>query len=87
MKKSVKIFSFFISIILSVSVFAYPTFALTPPARYDLPFDLNVASYILVSLDTGEVIFEKDSEVQRVHASLTKLMTAYLDIKYVDDLD
>ncbi len=56
-------------------------------ARYNLPFDLNVASYILVSLDTGEVIFEKDSQVPRTPASLTKLMTSYVALKYVDDLD
>jgi hypothetical protein len=46
-----------------------------------------VASYILVSLDTGEVIFEKDAHVQRTPASLTKLMTSYVALKYTDDLD
>lgn len=56
-------------------------------ARYELPFDLNVASYILVSLDTGEVIFEKDADVQRTPASLTKMLTTYVAMKYVDDLD
>ncbi len=56
-------------------------------ARYELPFDLNVASYLLVSLDTGEVIFEKDADVQRTPASLTKLLTTYVAMKYVDDLD
>lgn len=56
-------------------------------ARYSLPFDLNVASYILVSLDTGEIVLEKDSKVQRTPASLTKLMTSYVALKYVDDLD
>ena len=56
-------------------------------ARYELPFDLNVASYLLVSLDTGEVIFEKDADVQRTPASLTKLLTTYVAMKYVDNLD
>ena len=56
-------------------------------ARYELPFDLNVASYLLVSLDTGEVIFEKDADVQRTPASLTKMLTTYVAMKYVDDLD
>ncbi|MBR2504059.1 MAG: D-alanyl-D-alanine carboxypeptidase [Oscillospiraceae bacterium] len=56
-------------------------------ARYEIPFDLNVASYILVSLDTGEVIFEKDAHVQRTPASLTKMLTTYVAMKYVDDLD
>lgn len=56
-------------------------------ARYQLPFDMNVASYILVSLDTGEVIFEKNSHEKRTPASLTKLLTSYVAMKYTEDLD
>ena len=73
------------AVLLVVSVFA-PVKA-SAAARYELPFDLNVASYLLVSLDTGEVIFEKDADVQRTPASLTKMLTTYVAMKYVDDLD
>jgi len=73
------------AVFLCISVFA-PIKA-SAAARYELPFDLNVASYLLVSLDTGEVIFEKDADVQRTPASLTKLLTTYVAMKYVDDLD
>ena len=73
------------AVLLVVSVFA-PIKA-SAAARYELPFDLNVASYLLVSLDTGEVIFEKDADVQRTPASLTKMLTTYVAMKYVDDLD
>ena len=56
-------------------------------ARYELPFETEATSYLLVSLDTGEVIFEKDAHQQRTPASLTKMMTSYIALKYVDDLD
>lgn len=62
-------------------------FAARESARYELPFQLNVASYILVSLDTGEVIFEKNADEQRSPASLTKLMTSLVAFKYTKDLD
>ena len=56
-------------------------------ARYELPFETEATSYLLVSLDTGEVIFEKDAHVQRPPASLTKMLTTYVAMKYTDDLD
>ena len=56
-------------------------------ARYELDFDVNARAYIVVSLDTGEVIFEKNSQDRLIPASLTKLMTAYVAMKYIDDLD
>ena len=56
-------------------------------ARYELDFDVNARAYIVVSLDTGEVVFEKNSQDKLIPASLTKLMTAYVTMKYIDDLD
>lgn len=56
-------------------------------ARYELPFDVNAESYILVSLDTGEIIMEKNAHQQRTPASLTKLMTSYVAMKYTENLD
>lgn len=56
-------------------------------ARYELGFEANAESYLLVSLDTGEVIFEKNSSQQYIPASLTKMLTAYTVLKYVDDID
>ena len=75
------------AVMMCVTVFGTFSASAQTKARYELPFDLNVASYILVSLDTGEVIFEKDAHVQRTPASLTKLMTSYIALKYTDDLD
>ena len=85
MKNRFKAFSMAV-VLLFVSA-VMPVKAAAAEARYDLPFDLNVASYLLVSLDTGEIIFEKDSDVQRTPASLTKMLTTYVAMKYVEDLD
>ncbi len=54
-------------------------------AKYKLPFEPDAQSYILVSLDTGEIIFEKDSHKQVNPSTLTKLLTAYTVMKYIDN--
>lgn len=87
MKKSLKAFSLVVIMLCVMVISPLTASAQTVKARYELPFDLNVASYLLVSLDTGEIIFEKDSQVQRTPASLTKLMTSYVALKYTEDLD
>ena len=87
MKKRLKAFSVAVVMLCAVVFAPFTASAQTAKARYELPFDLNVASYLLVSLDTGEVIFEKDAHVQRTPASLTKLMTSYVALKYTEDLD
>ncbi len=65
---------------LSVNAFANE-------ARYELPFEVDAKSYVLVSIDTGEIILEKNMHEEFIPASLTKLMTSYLAFKYIDDLD
>ena len=47
---------------------------------------LYALSAILVSADTGEVIFEKDPDTVRYPASTTKILTVLLGIMMVDDL-
>ena len=47
---------------------------------------LYAASAILISADTGEVIFEKDPDEIRYPASTTKILTVLLGIIMVDDL-
>ena len=87
MKKRFKAICMAVVMLCAIVAAPVSASAQAPKARYELPFDLNVASYLLVSLDTGEVIFEKDADVARTPASLTKLMTSYIALKYVDDLD
>ncbi len=52
-----------------------PTPVLPIPPAPGLP---NVASYVLMDYQTGQIIASKDPDLQRAPASLTKLMTAYL---------
>ena len=86
MKKFSKFLSTFLCLIIIVSTVSLPVLGANE-ARYDLPLQLNTASYLLASLDTGEIIFEKDSHAQRTPASLTKMLTAYVTMKYITDLD
>ena len=85
MKKTFKIFM--AAAVIFVSSLAAPFCASAESARYELPFDPIAESYLLVSLDTGEVIFEKNAHTQRPPASLTKMLTTYVAMKYTDDLD
>ena len=52
-----------------------PTPQLPIPPAPSLP---NVASYVVLDYQTGQVIASKDPDLRRAPASLTKLMTAYL---------
>lgn len=47
----------------------------------------NSANILLTNLETGDVLAEKNSNVQLYPASLTKIMTALVAIEMVDDLD
>ena len=50
------------------------------------PDQLYALSAILISADTGEVIFEKDPDEIRAPASITKMLTVLLGIMMVDDV-
>ena len=77
---------------LSTDMIPQPT--LSPDAeKYDPdhPEDLSAdqlyaASAILISAETGEVIFEKDPDTIRFPASTTKMLTVLLGIMMVDDV-
>lgn len=50
-------------------------------------FDIYSEAAILINLDTGEVIYEKNADKQLVPASLTKIMTAVILLeKYENDI-
>ncbi len=84
MKKIFRIFSVTLVFVLCFSFVQLPASA---AARYELPFDVNARAYLLASLDTGEIIFEKNAHEQYDPASLTKLLTAYTVYQYVEDFD
>ena len=78
----------------SVAADTIPEPTLSPNApKYDPdhPEDLSAdqlyaLSAILISADTGEVIFDKDPDVRRYPASMTKILTVLLGIMMVDDV-
>lgn len=71
-----------------------PEPTLSPDGKnYDPEFPENLTadnlyalSAILMTQDTGEVVFEKDPDTIRYPASTTKIMTVLLGILFVDDL-
>lgn len=85
MKKFFRLLSVTLVFVLCFSLIQLPATAAT--ARYELPFEVNARAYVLASLDTGEIIFEKNAHEQYDPASLTKLLTAYTTYKYVDDFE
>ena len=86
MKKFIRIISVTLCMLLCFSMVQLPAVAATT-ARYELPFEVNARAYVLASLDTGEIIFEKNSNERYDPASLTKLLTAYTTYKYVEDFE
>lgn len=65
-----------------VMTLAVLTFCLLPGSltQADGPA-VNVQSYILVEASTGRVILEKDADVKKYPASMTKMMTAILSLE------
>ena len=86
MKKVFRLLSLTLCLVLCFSIYRLPVSAASV-ARYQLPFEVNARAYVLASLDTGEIIFEKNSQEKYDPASLTKLLTAYTTYKYVDDFE
>ncbi len=78
-----KIFSFLIIFVIIVS-----SCCVTVGASYKTSgFEVKSEAAILVSLDTGDVLFEKNVDEKRFPASITKIMTAVLLIENCSDLN
>ncbi|NCC07232.1 MAG: D-alanyl-D-alanine carboxypeptidase [Clostridia bacterium] len=77
------------SVILALFCFFMIFMPLSFAEGFTLPDSVSVtaASAYFVNLDTGIVVYEKNSNEKRSIASLTKLMTALLLIENVQDLD
>lgn len=56
-------------------------------ASYTPDFDLQSETVLLINLDTGKVMYEKNADARVYPASLTKIMTAILTLENVEDLD
>ena len=56
-------------------------------AVYNSSVKTETEIFYIESLDTGTVLFEKNSEKQTSPASLTKIVTAALTLKHCEELD
>ncbi|MBQ8918043.1 MAG: D-alanyl-D-alanine carboxypeptidase, partial [Oscillospiraceae bacterium] len=56
-------------------------------AAYTPDFDLQSETVLLLNMDTGKVMYEKNADARVYPASLTKIMTAILALENVEDLD
>lgn len=72
---SKKIFSIFFTIFLAVSVVISP---LTASAYEVTGFNITAKAGMLVSLDTGEIMYENNIDQKLYPASITKIMTAVI---------
>ena len=77
-----KFFSAVLILTLACACFAIPAGA------YQINgFELNAKNVMLVSLDTGTVVYEKNADKKIYPASITKIMTALVIIECTADLD
>ena len=72
-----KIFCFFILLFLFVM----------PVKAFTLPDGITASSVLVSNLDNDAILYTKDANKEIMPASLTKLMTAYIIINNVNDLD
>lgn len=76
-----------ISLFLTVLLFLSPVFIIPSSAAYNSELETSADIVLLLSLDDGTVIFDKNAEKVTAPASLTKITTAVLTIENCSDLD
>lgn len=79
MKKIISLILMFVIIICAVPMSASAAYKTTG-------FEVQSEVALLVSLDTGDVIYEKNADEKRFPASITKIMTAILLMENCNDL-
>ena len=82
MKKAVAV----LLVICFIALWAAPSaFAAGGTARIEMPtIDIPCRNAILVSIDTGEVMYEKEADAQVPIASITKVMTLLLTLEAIE---
>ena len=86
MKK--KVFSLLFSlVILAGALFGPLSPGLTAAAFQPTDFEVSAEGAMLVSLDTGGVLYAKNIDARLYPASLTKIMTALIVVEETEDLD
>lgn len=77
-----------LNLILVFTIFI--TIVLTKPvthASYNSSIDVEAKIVLLVSMDDGTVIFDKNADMRNAPASLTKIVTAILTLRHCADLE
>ena len=83
MKKSVKILSLIFVLCIIISSAISGVSAVSYPNNVKTMSD----SILLVNMDSGQSVFEKDPDSKRYPASTTKIMTYIIAVEHIDDLD
>ena len=81
---SKKFFKFIISFILLFAIFCC---TISATAFQISGFELNAEGAMLVSLDTGEVLYSKNADKKMYPASITKLLVAAVVLDNTENLD
>jgi len=71
--------------ILSLLLAVCATLALPAWAQAPLPPEIAARQYVLIDLNSNQVLAERDADAQAEPASLTKLMTAYMVFNAIRD--
>ena len=83
MKKAVKFLSVLLTLCVIISSSVIGSSAVSYPNNVKTMSD----SILLVNMDTGEPVYEKDADSKRYPASTTKIMTYIVVVENIDDLD
>ncbi len=76
-----------ISLILTLSVIFSGIFALSASAYNINEYEMHHKAGMLISMDTGDVLYEKNADEKIYPASITKLMTALIMVENIPDLE
>lgn len=71
----------------AAALFAALCLPFAPLAGWEPDFEVNADQALLLNLDTGRVVYEKDADSPHAIASLTKMMTCLLLLESGEDLN
>ena len=76
-----------ISLLFALCIIASMSIVTTGAISYPNNVKTQSDSILLVNMDSGQVVFEKDPDSKRYPASTTKIMTYIVAVENIDDLD
>ena len=76
-----------VSLILIITVTVSGFFSLSASAYNINEYEMHHKAGMLISMDTGDVLYEKNADEKVYPASITKLMTALIMVENIPDLE